>query len=78
MELKTWAVSSQNPEQVSHTVRGIVLTCAPLIILVAQYLNVPFTESQVGNIAVGAGVAAGAVWTLYGLGMKVLMFFAKK
>jgi hypothetical protein len=70
--------SSTNPEEVANTVKGIVLALASLIILVAGQFGVPLAESDVAVFAQNIGLAAGALWTLYGLGMKVVVHFTKQ
>lgn len=65
--------SSQNPEQIASTVKGLVLSFSAIIILVAQqFFHINLTATDVASFATEASIAAGAIWTLYGLVLKVL------
>jgi hypothetical protein len=70
--------SSQDPEQVANTVKGLVLSFSAIIILLAQqFFHLSLSANDVASFATEASVAAGAVWTLYGLVMKLLVLVFK-
>lgn len=65
--------SSQDPEQIAQTVKGIVLGLSSVIILVAtQFFHVTLSANDVLSLATEAGTIAGVILTLYGLVMKLL------
>lgn len=79
MEKRYGALSSSiDPQQLSTMVSGAILTAGALIIGVLGYFGVPFTDTQVGELATNLGVAAGSLWFLYGLIRKVVVFFAER
>lgn len=70
--------SSQNPEEIANTVKGIVLSLSSVIILLSsQFFNVQLNANDVSTLATNVSMVAGAVWTLYGVGLKVLAYFFK-
>ncbi len=79
MEKKFGALtSSQDPEQIANTVKGIVLTFSGVIIFLAtQFFHVSLTSADVLVFATGLGTVAGAVWTVYGLILKLVVFVSK-
>lgn len=65
--------SSQNPDQIASTVKGLVLSFSSIIILIAQqFFNLTLTATDIASLSLEAGAIAGAVMTLYGLVLKVL------
>lgn len=79
MERKYGALSSStNPEEVANTVKGFIVSIASVILLIAPLAGISITLEQITTLAGQLGLAAGAVWTLYGLGMKLVAYFAKK
>lgn len=65
--------SSQNPEEIANTVKGLVLAFSSIIILVAQhFFHLTLTSNDVVSFATEISVVAGAVWTIYGGVLKVL------
>lgn len=78
-ELKSWIQSSQDPTQVSNTVRGVVLSASALIIFFgAQFLHLTLSADDIASLATEIGAIAGGIWAIYGLVMKVVMLFGKK
>ena len=75
--MKQWLKSSQNPEQISNSVRGAVLGLSGGALLLAQVLGFPLTEADIVSIAGQFGAAAGAAWFFYGLAMKVVMWLGR-
>lgn len=66
--------SSQDPEQIANTVKGIVLTFSGIITLLAMhFFNLQLSSTDVLSLATGLGTGAGAVWTVYGLIMKAIV-----
>lgn len=76
--VKDWFKSSHNPQEVSNTVRGVVLMCSGIILFFAQYFNIPFTEGDVVEVASQIGMAIGGLWGVYGIVMKAVTAAAKK
>lgn len=70
-----WLRSSQNPEQISNTVKGAVLGASGFIILGLQFAGVPFTETDVAELAKSLAFVAGFVWMLWGILMKMVVRF---
>lgn len=71
--------SSQDPEQIANTVKGIVLTFSGVIIFFAtQLFQLSLTSADVLVFATGLGTIAGAVWTVYGLIMKLVVWVSAK
>ena len=70
--------SSIDPTQVSNTVKGLVVAFSGVIILVAQqFFHITLSANDIISLATELSVGAGAVWTIYGLIMKVLAYFFK-
>lgn len=70
-QLKSWLASSQNPTQISNTVRGAVLAASSIIVFfVAQFLHIQLSASDMVTIATELGGLAGCVWFFYGLLFK--------
>lgn len=70
--------SSQDPEQIANSVKGIILAFSSIIILVAQQIfHIALSANDVISLGTEIGSVAGAVWLLYGLGLKALAYFFK-
>ena len=76
--MKNWLKSSQNPQQVSNTVKGGVVFFTGTIMLLANFIGVPLTETEIAEIAQQLGLGVGSLWFFYGLFMKVVMWFGKE
>lgn len=70
--------SSTDPSQVANTVKGIVTSLSGVLLIVLPLAGLSVTAEQITTIAGQLGIAAGAVWTLYGLGLKLVAYFAKQ
>lgn len=70
--------SSVDSTQVANTVRGIVLSLSSTLLLLAPLANISLTAEQLTTLAGQLGLAAGATWTLYGLGLKLVAFVTKR
>lgn len=64
--------SSMDGTQVANSVRGLILALSALVIYGAGVMGVPLADSDIGELAAGLGAAAGALWTVYGLLMKIV------
>jgi hypothetical protein len=67
--------SSADPSKLSGTVSGLILTCSAIVILLAGKLGIVLGAEQVSALASQVGIAAGTLWTLFGLIRKVVMIF---
>lgn len=77
MKLAAWAASSANPEEVSNRVKGIVLMLSSVIIFIAaQFFNLTLTPADMIEVATSLGAIAGAVMTIYGVGLALVRKFA--
>lgn len=71
--------SSTNPDEVANTVKGLIVSFSAIIILLAQqFFHLTLSANDVLSFATEASLGAGAVWTLYGLGMKIIAHFFKQ
>lgn len=78
MDLKSWAQSSLDPEQVSNSIKGAVLGAGVLIIWLAHtFAHVDLGNEQITMLAVQLGGAGSALLTIYGLLMKAFVRVAK-
>jgi hypothetical protein len=78
-KLAGWAASSENPEQISNRIKGIVLSLSSVLIFVAaQFLGLTLNANDISDLASLAGVTAGAIWTLYGVFLALVNKFARK
>lgn len=72
--------SSENPDQLADTVKGIILGASSLVIYFGNILlhrfHFPFTiaEENVTAFAIYAGAAVSGAWTLFGLLKKGVVF----
>ncbi len=65
--------SSEDPQKIGDTVKGLIISFSTVIILVASHYSITLEQSQVVELATVLGGAVGALWTLYGLIKKVLV-----
>jgi hypothetical protein len=65
--------SSVDPENLSATISGLILSASAGIIFLAAHFNIVLGADQVSALATQIGLAAGALWTLFGLIRKVVM-----
>ncbi len=71
--------SSQNPEELATRVKGIVLAMSSILIFIAgQFFHITVSANDILTLATELGSIAGAVMTLYGAGLWVVSYFAKK
>lgn len=70
-QLKAWLQSSQDPTQVSTTVKGAVLSASAVIVFLgAQFFHVQLTADNITALATQIGALAGVIVFFYGLLMK--------
>lgn len=62
--------SSTNPEQLAASVSGGILMFSAVIVMVAGYLNIPITDTQLAQAAAQIGAVAGGLWFIFGLVRK--------
>ncbi len=75
-QIKTWAQSSQDPTQIANTIKGFVLMGSGIIIyLFATFFHITLTGDDVVNLATDFGTLAGALWAVWGIGMKIVSWF---
>ena len=71
--------SSTNPEDIAMRVKGITLALSSVIILVAgQLFHVTLSANDVISLATELGAVAGAITTLYGVGIYILAKIFKR
>lgn len=71
--------SSQDSQEIANTIKGLVLSLSSIIILVAQqFFHIGLTAGDVTSFATEISIAVGAVWTVYGLVLKVLAWKFKQ
>ncbi len=59
--------SSENPDALADTVKGVILGLASVILLVSHWLGLNIGTAEITNFAIGAGTAASSLWIAYGL-----------
>jgi Sec-independent protein secretion pathway component TatC len=71
--------SSSDPTEISNRVRGAILASSGLIIFGAAHLfNITLTPDDILELASQASVVAGALWSIYGVGIWLVNLFGKK
>ena len=72
-KILNWIVlSSENPEKVSMTVRGILLTWVAMALFVSQFLGLDFSEAKASYIVQDVTALVGAVMLAVGLVRKIV------
>lgn len=78
-QLKVWLASSQNPTQISNTVKGAVLAASSVIVFLgAHFLHITLTAGDVTALATQLGALAGVIWFFYGLLFKGVVYAGTK
>ena len=70
--------SSEDPQKLADTVKGTILACSALLLVLAKAAGLPFTETEVVTLATQAGLAVSSLWFFYGLVKKLIILFVKK
>jgi len=70
--------SSENPEQLALTVKGVIVSLASIIVLVGSRFGFPLSIEQVAIFAGSIGAAVGAIVTLSGLIRKMVIAIQAK
>lgn len=74
-QITTWLQSSQDPTAISNTVRGAVLAVSGLFIFgAASLFHVQLTANDIVTLAAELGTLAGALWTVWGIIMKLVVW----
>ncbi len=75
MKYAGWLQSSTDPETISNTVRGGILTASGLIIFfAAQFFHISLNANDIISLATEVGTLAGLVWAGYGAIMKLVVW----
>jgi len=69
--LKAFVASSANPEEVSLTIKGILIANVGLIVLVLKLFHVSVTVDEVTNVIGLITTGVGSAITIYGLLRKL-------
>lgn len=65
--------SSTDPEDIAARVKGGILAASSILILAAAYVfHITLTPDNIIQLATQSGIAAGAIWSLYGFGKWIL------
>ncbi len=69
-----WVITSSNdPEKVSLTIRGVLLTWVAMIISTAQILQIPVSEGKLMDLAGQSAAIMGAILMVIGLVRKLIV-----
>lgn len=66
--------SSENPEKLADTVKGVILGLSVLIIFVAKLGGIEIGTEEITNFAIGAGTAVSSLLVFYGLVKKIIIW----
>ena len=75
MKYNKLLASSKNPENLSLTIKGILLALVPIIIFIAQKNSVALSESEIVEIINAIAVALTSVMIILGLARKIFIKF---
>lgn len=76
-KLKGAFQSSQDPEQISNRVKGILLSVSSIVIfLVAKLFGINLTIQNYTDLVTLLGALSGAVWAVYGAVLALVTKFA--
>lgn len=70
--------SSENPDELAATVKGIILTAGSLIIFFAAAKGVTITNVQVTEWASSIGASVGTLWAAYGVIRRAVIWLITK
>ena len=74
-----WLVfSSENPNNVALTIKGILLMAVPVVINMLQQFGVQFTEQRAVDIISSAAIVISSLLTLIRLVRKLINTFSDK
>jgi len=74
-----WLVfSSENPNNVALTIKGILLMAVPVVIDMLKQFGVQFAEQRAVDIISSAVIVISSLLTLIGLGRKLINTFSDK
>lgn len=69
--------SSVNPDQLSKTVEGLIITSSGLIALVVKMFDLPLTAEQITGNAASIGITVGVLVSAFGLIRKLVVRYTK-
>lgn len=69
--------SSTNPNEIADRVKGAILAMSGILLIVLPLAGISVSAEQITTFAGQLGVAAGALWTLYGFGKWAVAFFTE-
>jgi hypothetical protein len=70
--------SSENPQKLADTVKGLILGSSALIIYIAHLFGVELVTEQISQFAIVLSTSAASIWTLYGLVKKAIIAITNK
>lgn len=74
--IKTWLQSSQDSTQIANTVKGTILAISSIIVyLFSVWFHVTLSATDIVNLATEIGAMAGALWAVWGILMKLVVWF---
>ena len=75
-QLKSFLQSSQDPTQLAAKVEGAILFSSSVITYLALHLfNISIQPSDLTAFAAGAGIVAGAIWTIFGCLRNLVIWY---
>lgn len=66
--------SSEDPQKLGDTVKGIILGLGSVLILSLHFVGIDVGSAEVSQFAVNAGLAVSSIWTAYGLIKKAIVW----
>lgn len=70
--------SSIDPQQLSATVSGAILSVSAILLFLAHQLGFNIGTNDITNFAQQAGLAVGFMWMLFGIVRKVIVSVQQK
>lgn len=70
--------SSDNPQQLADTVKGLLIGASGLIIYLASLMGIELINEQISAFAAVLATSISAVWTLFGLIKKIVVAITKR
>ena len=69
--MNKWYNSSSNNEDLSLTIKGILIAWIPMAIAVGQFFDLPLTTAELTGIVQDIVALISAIMVVYGLGRKI-------
>lgn len=70
--------SSENPQKLADTVKGLIIGSSALIIYIAHLFGVELITEQISEFAIVLSTSAASILTIYGLVKKIVIAITKK